>query len=376
NAACTTAAVPSAVLSTTFPVNPSQTTASTAPEGIALASTFPTKLMSGVSASRLCVSRTSAFPLMASSPLLSSPIRGSGTPFTWRRYAEARRAYCTRCCGRGSVTAPASSSSTEPPAILGNGIAIAGRSIPGRRPRPKSAPATTAPELPAETNAAARPSLTASRATGIDARLFRRTAATAWSSMVTTSGASMTVSPGNGPPSPRTRRSTSAARPTSATGIPSSRTARTPPSTGCSGARSPPDASNAIGRASRDVAVPSKAFPALSSRSGSDVKVLHFARVHLDEAAARWHSAPHQHVEGLISPHRVFQRHLEQGAVLGIHRRLPELLWVHLAQTLVPDDLPRLVRAACGDDLVALRIRVDVVDLLARLQAVERRLGD
>ena len=72
-------------------------------------------------------------------------------------------------------------------------MAIPGRSTPSLRPMAKMADATTAPEFPAETTAEARPSATSSHATVIDARALRRTAATACSSIVTTSGASMMV---------------------------------------------------------------------------------------------------------------------------------------------------------------------------------------
>src|SRR5579864_3391113 len=66
----------------------------------------------------------------------------------------------------------------------------------------------------------------------------------------------------------------------------------------------------------------------------SDVQVLHVLGMGLDELLARSHVVPHQDVEDLAGPYGVFDVHPQQDAILGIHGRLPQLLGVHLAQTL------------------------------------------
>ena len=70
-----------------------------------------------------------------------------------------------------------------------------------------------------------------------------------------------------------------------------------------------------------------------------DVQVSHRLRVGLDETLARWHGWSHQLVEGVVGLDRIFHVYSEQRPGLGIHRGLPELLRVHLPQTLVALDL-------------------------------------
>src|SRR5690242_356821 len=77
----------------------------------------------------------------------------------------------------------------------------------------------------------------------------------------------------------------------------------------------------------------------------SDVQVHHFEGVLLDEAAAPLHLVPHEQVEDLLGGLDVLELHLEQGALVGIERRLPELLGVHLAEALVALDGPALLAA-------------------------------
>ena len=64
---------------------------------------------------------------------------------------------------------------------------IAGRSTPSGRPSTKIAPAITAPELPADTIAHARPDPTSSKQTRIELSFFRRIAWPGWSCISTTS---------------------------------------------------------------------------------------------------------------------------------------------------------------------------------------------
>src|SRR5688500_3162577 len=70
----------------------------------------------------------------------------------------------------------------------------------------------------------------------------------------------------------------------------------------------------------------------------SDVQILHVLRILLDELPARLDVVAHQRREDLVGFDRVLERHLEDRARLGIHGRLPELVRIHLAQTLVALD--------------------------------------
>ena len=94
----------------------------------------------------------------------------------------------------------------------------------------------------------------------------------------------------------------------------------------------------------------------LASRPGglplprrSDVEVGHAQRVVLDELAPRLHVVAHERREDLVGADRILDLHLQQDALGRVHRRLPELLGVHLAQPLVALDRHaalRLARAA------------------------------
>jgi hypothetical protein len=122
---------------------------------------------------------------------------------------------------------------------------MAGRSTPGIRRRVKSAAAITAPLLPALTKPFARPSSTIWIPRTIDEAFFTRTACAGCSSIAITSGASSIVAH---LPAPElaSAASTRSFCPTKMTSTPRSRWALTPPSTTCSGAKSPPIASRAI----------------------------------------------------------------------------------------------------------------------------------
>src|SRR5687767_2997943 len=69
-------------------------------------------------------------------------------------------------------------------------------------------------------------------------------------------------------------------------------------------------------------------------RTGSDVK-RRGQGVRHDECLARWHVVAHQLGEQLIGSLDVVHLDLEEHAVGGIHRRFPELIGVHLTQSLV-----------------------------------------
>src|SRR6185503_3327987 len=76
-----------------------------------------------------------------------------------------------------------------------------------------------------------------------------------------------------------------------------------------------------------------------------DVEVPDVQRVLVDEVAARIDGVTHQHREDLVGLDRVLDLHLPQDPLRGIHRGLPELVRVHLAETLVALDLEALPRA-------------------------------
>src|SRR5262249_4398664 len=82
----------------------------------------------------------------------------------------------------------------------------------------------------------------------------------------------------------------------------------------------------------------------LHRRRGSDVEVAHVERVFLDELPPWLHLVAHEGGEDLVGLVRVLDLHLQQRARLGVHRRLPELRRVHLAETLVALDLETLAR--------------------------------
>src|SRR5690606_18882624 len=109
----------------------------------------------------------------------------------------------------------------------------------------------------------------------------------------------------------------------------------------------------------------------------SDVEVPHVLRVLLDEAPTRLDFVAHERLEDLVGQDGVVERHLHDRPRLGVHRGLPELLGVHLTETLVALDhdvavaLP--VRVETLDDLVALLVGVRVVLLLAPRDPVQRR---
>src|SRR5207302_5559680 len=122
---------------------------------------------------------------------------------------------------------------------------------------------------------------------------------------------------------------TRSGRPTTTTSTPYSRAAWPAPLMICSGALSPPMASTAmrVGGLGRDSAV------------SLDVEVAHCLRMRLDELATRLDVAAHQLLEDLVDLRDVLDLDLEQRARRRVHGRVPELVGVHLAQTLEAADL-------------------------------------
>src|SRR5207302_10408164 len=194
----------------------------------------------------------------------------------------------------------------------------------------------------------------------IDEFFLVRTACAGCSSMAITSGAS-SISAHLPAPAFARAASTFSFCPTKITSTPSSRCACTPPATTWSGAKSPPMASSAIfiGTETRDA-------------SGLDVQVAHGLRVRLDEALAGIHVVAHQDIEDLVGLDRILDLDSQQHPVLGIHGGFPELVGVHLAETLVARDL-RFSLHLC-ELAILLLLGVGVADLLAARDLVERRL--
>ena len=117
--------------------------------------------------------RASPFPF--SSPIERSAMRGLATPSARSAKSAPMWAYWTRFSGDESGLAPMSSS-TRGPVSVTIWIASAGRSTPGARPSRSTAAAMPAPVWPAVITASARPRLTSSQATRIEASFFSRRA--------------------------------------------------------------------------------------------------------------------------------------------------------------------------------------------------------
>src|SRR5579883_3069353 len=143
--------------------------------------------------------------------------------------------------GVHSALAPASTSTAGGPRGRGSGVAMHGRATLGRRPMRSRAAAMVAPVLPALTMADALPSRTSSATRTREESFLRRTACPASSSIPMTSVHATSSRPAGSP--------TSSGGPTSTTGTPCSSAACRAPATISPGARSPPIASTATGRA-------------------------------------------------------------------------------------------------------------------------------
>src|SRR5450759_662158 len=107
----------------------------------------------------------------------------------------------------------------------------------------------------------------------------------------------------------------------------------------------------------------------------SDIEVLDLAGFALDEVLARLDSLAHQHRENGVCLGRVFDLGPQQGPRLRVHRGVPELVGVHLAEA-----LEALNGDVFGGQLldygVAFGLGLGVVRHLSGADAEERRLGD
>ena len=193
-------------------------------------------------ASSSYASLRSVSPFPGSSPIDSSPTRGSAMPKRCRAYTAPMSANCTSHSACTSELAPASSRIVGVEPGTGIGVAIAGRFTPEIRPIRSSADAIVAPVLPAEIMALALPSRTASAARTSVESFLRRTPCAGSSCIPITSDASISSSsmPVRG------SRQSRPLGPTRTTGVPAL-AARNAPATIGPGASSPPMASTAIG---------------------------------------------------------------------------------------------------------------------------------
>src|ERR1700733_13736983 len=145
--------------------------------------------------------------------------------------------------GVHSALAPAPTRTAGVRPGRGSGVAMQGRTTPGRRPMRRRADAIVAPVLPADTIADAFPSRTSSAARPSDESFLRRTPPAGSSSMAITSVQATRSSPFVSP--------TWSGGPTRTTATPCSSWARRAPSTISAGALSPPMASTATGSVAR-----------------------------------------------------------------------------------------------------------------------------
>src|SRR5881397_3182226 len=106
-----------------------------------------------------------------------------------------------------------------------------------------------------------------------------------------------------------------------------------------------------------------------------DVQVHDFLRVFLDVLPAGLDGLPHEDREKRIGGRGVLDCYLLQLTSGGIHRRLPELVGVHLSQALVPLVHDPFV-AELLREVFALLLRVCIVEFLALLDLVQGRLRD
>src|SRR5919198_5145073 len=111
------------------------------------------------------------------------------------------------------------------------------------------------------------------------------------------------------------------------------------------------------------------------SGGASDVKVLDLAGLRLDEVLAGADLLTHEHREDLVGERGVLAVDAQERAGLRVHRRLPELVRVHLAESLEALHGEAL-DVHLLDDSIPLLLGLRIAGLLARADPVERRLGD
>src|SRR3954451_22641722 len=123
----------------------------------------------------------------------------------------------------------------------------------------------------------------------------------------------------------------------------------------------------AVSLVSRGTSRPSGTGRTAYALGGLDVEELHVTRVLLDEGAPRLDVLTHEDGEDLVRLGGVVERDLQQRAGALVHRRLAELLVVHLAESLVALDRVVLRQApalALTEHLEAVALAVAVGELV------------
>src|SRR5918997_7230434 len=115
---------------------------------------------------------------------------------------------------------------------------------------------------------------------------------------------------------------------------------------------------------------------ATAARPGSRIQVLHLGGVGLDKRLARLDLVAHERREELVCHRRRLDRYLQEGPVLRVHRRLPQLDRVHLPEALEAADVRVAVGVQARQGVLQLPVVVDVVVLALVRDLVERRLRD
>src|SRR5829696_3686143 len=108
----------------------------------------------------------------------------------------------------------------------------------------------------------------------------------------------------------------------------------------------------------------------------SSIQVLHLSGILLYKPFARLDLVAHERCEQLVRDRRGLDRNLEQSSILRIHRRLPELVGVHLPEALEATDVGVAVGVQAHQGLLQLALVVDVVVLAVVRDLEERRLRD
>ena len=106
-----------------------------------------------------------------------------------------------------------------------------------------------------------------------------------------------------------------------------------------------------------------------------DVEVDEELGVLFDKLAPEFGLFAHQYAEHSVRLHRIGDVYADEGALCGIHSRLPKLLLVHFAQTFIALKFklrPLVLGAEIGERLVV--VKIQIVHTLRR-NLVEGRLG-
>src|SRR6476620_6496233 len=105
-----------------------------------------------------------------------------------------------------------------------------------------------------------------------------------------------------------------------------------------------------------------------------DVQIHDFLGMRLDELLTRRNRTSHQHIEGFIDAHAVLDLDLHERPPGRVHGRVPELIRVHLTETLVALNLRPLAQLLDCRLALLFGVRPDL--FLATLHPVERWLRD